>query len=72
MTVQQLMDRLRDFPPDMEVKALWDCVPGFTVHRVERFTSRYDHLTIALIDCGDDGGDWESIADENETHEAAS
>lgn len=63
MTVQQLMDRLREFPPEMEVKALWDATPNFTIHRVEPFTSKYDGSTVALLDCGSGGGDWDHITD---------
>ncbi len=67
MTVQELIDRLRDFPPEMEVNAVWDTVPSFTVHRVERFKGKWKDATeVALIDCGDSqDGDWEYVCEEN-------
>jgi hypothetical protein len=37
MTVQQLIDRLREFQPDMEVKAVWDDIPDWDVNRVELY-----------------------------------
>lgn len=55
MTVGTLIARLRELPEDMEIKALWDTIPGFDVHRVEVLNG------VAIIDCGD--GDWGTITD---------
>ena len=55
MTVAELIARLQTFPPEMEVKALWDCTPYFDVHRIELFQGT------ALLDCGTSDGDWDVI-----------
>lgn len=55
MTVGELIDALAMFPRDMQVKALWDTVPSFDVHRVEPYEG------VALIDCGSGDGDWEDL-----------
>jgi len=56
MTIRELMQRLSEFPPDMEVVALWDTIPDFTIHRVELHQGR------AVIDCGENDGDWDVVA----------
>lgn len=57
-TVAELIAELSKFPPDAEVKALWDCMPDFDIHRVEVLNG------VVIIDCGDGDGDWEDITSE--------
>jgi hypothetical protein len=47
------MTALEALPPDAPIKALWDCIPSFDVHRVEMLDG------VAVIDCGNaPDGDW--------------
>jgi hypothetical protein len=56
LTVGELIEQLSRFPAETPVRALWDCTPRFSVHRVKPFEDT------ALIDCGSGPGDWFTIA----------
>lgn len=66
MTVQEVIDRLHTFPPEMEVNAMWDdCV--WPLHRIEHYKGEYEGAEeLALIDCSS-CGDWEYFAEHNQT-----
>lgn len=57
LTVQALIDRLRDLPPDLPVRCLWDDVRNWEIHRVDVFDDT------VIIDCGAGDGDWDYMVD---------